>query len=60
MLTSGNTLRDMSLPAGSLVMMIRRGQRYIVPNGTKKLLPGDHLLIIEEDCQKSIHDNRPS
>lgn len=48
-LAGGNTLRDMNLPAGSLVMMIRRGSRYIVPNGTRRLQPGDTLLIIKED-----------
>ncbi|MCM1077406.1 MAG: potassium/proton antiporter [Bacteroides sp.] len=48
-LAEGNTLRDMSLPTGSLVIMIRRGSRYIVPNGTRRLHPGDTLLIIKED-----------
>lgn len=48
-LAGGNTLRDMQLPAGSLVMMIRRGERYIVPNGSRRLLPGDRLLIIKEE-----------
>lgn len=48
-LAGGCTLRDMSLPEGSLVMMIRRGRRYIVPNGTRRLHPGDKLLIIKEN-----------
>lgn len=48
-LAGGATLRDMHLPAGSLVMMIRRGSRYIVPNGTRRLQPGDTLLIIKEE-----------
>ena len=48
-LAGGNTLRDMNIPAGSLVMMIRRGNRYIVPNGTRRLHPGDTLLIIKEE-----------
>lgn len=48
-LAAGNTLRDMHLPAGSLVMMIKRGQRYIVPNGSVALQPGDSLLIIKEE-----------
>lgn len=48
-LAGGATLRDMHLPAGSLVMMIRRGGRYIVPNGTRRLHPGDELLIIREE-----------
>lgn len=48
-LTNGATLSDMKLPAGSLVMMIKRGDHHIVPNGSRKLLPGDKLLIIKED-----------
>ena len=48
-LAAGTTLRDMHLPPGSLVMMIRRGNRYIVPNGTRRLQPGDRLLIIKEE-----------
>ncbi len=51
-LESGNTLRDMRLPEKSLVMMIRRGARYIVPNGTRKLQPGDTLLIIKEETEQ--------
>lgn len=50
-LAEGNTLGQMKLPEGSLVMMIRRGKRYIVPNGTKRLHAGDVLLIIREDGQ---------
>ena len=39
----------MNLPVGSLVMMIRRGKRYIVPDGSRRLYPGDVLLVIRED-----------
>lgn len=49
MLAAGDTLSLMKLPAGSLVMMIRRDGRYIVPDGSRRLLPGDELLIIRED-----------
>ncbi|MDE6449186.1 MAG: potassium/proton antiporter [Muribaculaceae bacterium] len=48
MLERGNTLKDIQLPAGTLVMMVRRGDSYIVPNGTRKLHPGDRLLLIKE------------
>lgn len=47
-LINGNTLREITLPEGGLVMMIRRGDRYIVPDGRRKLHPGDTLLIISE------------
>ena len=36
----------MRLPAGMLVMMVKRGSKFIVPNGSMKLYAGDRLLII--------------
>lgn len=47
-LAGGDTLRDMALPKGSLVMMVKRGERYMVPNGNLQLRPDDVLLIIKE------------
>ena len=29
--------------------MVKRDRRYMVPNGTLKLVPGDRLLVIQED-----------
>lgn len=55
-LTKGNTLSDIALPQGQLVMMIRRGDRYIVPNGKRKLSAGDTLLIIKEDASRDYDD----
>lgn len=48
-LARATTLSEMQLPPGSLVIMIRRGNRYIVPNGHRRLHPADTLLIIRED-----------
>ena len=42
----GNTLQSLALPRGMLVIFIKRAGRYIVPNGTVELLPGDTLLVI--------------
>lgn len=42
----GNTLKALELPKGVLVIFIKRGDRYIVPNGGVELQPGDHLLMI--------------
>ncbi len=50
-LENGNTLRDIALPEGELVMMIRRDGRFIVPNGKRRLQTGDNLLIITEDVK---------
>lgn len=57
-LAAGATLRDMTLPPGALVMMIRRNGRYIVPNGTRRLHPGDTLLIIREDETQDVQTSR--
>lgn len=47
-LSGGDTLADIHLPVGGLVMMIRRDGRYMVPDGKRRLRPGDALLIISE------------
>lgn len=43
-----DTLQTMTLPEGALVMMIRRNNKYIIPDGKRQLLPGDALLLIKE------------
>ena len=48
MLINGSQLADMKLPKGTLVMIIKRGDEYIVPNGTVSLHIGDKLLLISE------------
>ncbi len=47
----GAHLRDVKLPEKTLVMMIRRGDKYIVPNGSTVLHRGDKLLLISEEIQ---------
>ena len=42
----GSTLREFQLPEGVLVLTIKRGEKYIVPNGNVSLEQGDRLLII--------------
>ncbi len=50
-LLHGNTLKELKLPEGMLVMMIKRQDKFIVPNGSVELQAGDRLLIISD------HDN---
>ena len=45
-LAHGATLREMHLPHGIRVMMVRREGRFLVPHGSMKLEPGDRLVII--------------
>ena len=48
MLEKGCFVRDLHLPQGQLVMMVKRDKELLVPNGQLELLEGDHLLIIQE------------
>ena len=49
MLTHGNTLAKMHIPTGHLAMMVKRGNKYIVPNGQLELFVGDTLLFISSN-----------
>ncbi len=48
-LSRGQTLRDLNLPHGIRVMMVRRGDRFLVPHGSMPLEVGDRLIIIIGD-----------
>ena len=48
-LAEGDTLRDLSLPHGIRVVTVRRNDKFLVPHGSMKLMPGDQLLIIMGD-----------
>ena len=48
-LKNGPTLRDLGLPHGIRVMMVRRGDSYLVPHGSMPLEAGDRLVIIMGD-----------
>ncbi|MGM0669437.1 MAG: TrkA C-terminal domain-containing protein, partial [Gemmatimonadota bacterium] len=43
---AGNPLRMIGLPRGTLVAVVRRNGRTIVPNGSSIIESGDHLTII--------------
>jgi cell volume regulation protein A len=47
-LSQGNRLADLPLPANTLVVMVKRGKRYFVPKGNTELQKGDRLLIISD------------
>ena len=50
--TKGDTLKDMNLPQGTLVMIVKRNNEYLIPNGTLKLHVGDKLLLISEKTKE--------
>ena len=51
-LDKADTLKDMNLPKGTLVMIVKRDDEYLIPNGTLKLHLGDKLLLISEKREK--------
>ena len=52
MLKNGNRLADMDIPKGTLVMLVKRGNEFIIPNGQVELYEGDKLLFISENPRK--------
>lgn len=53
-LKNGNRLMKLSLPDNTLVTMIKRKNKYIVPTGKTVLYPGDKLLVITDNDQELI------
>ena len=51
-LVMGRTLRDLHLPHGIRVIMVRRAEKYIVPHGSLELKSGDRLVIIMGDTEE--------
>lgn len=49
MLMHGNSLSTMNIPAGKLAMMIKRDNRYLIPNGKTELAEGDIILFISSN-----------
>lgn len=49
MLEDGNRLMDMNIAPGTLVMLVKRGSEFMIPNGRMELRVGDKLLYISEN-----------
>ena len=50
-------VKDMNLPKGTLVMIVKRGDEFLIPNGTLKLHEGDKLLLISEKSKEEDTDS---
>ena len=48
----GNCLKDLTIPKGTLVIMVRRGENFFIPTGSTELQLGDQLLIISDHDAK--------
>ena len=49
----GNTLKYMNLPKGTLVMMVKRGDQFLIPDGKLELQVDDKLLLISEKREET-------
>jgi len=47
-LAKGNTLREITIPPRTLVIMVRRGEDFFIPTGSSVLEKGDQLLVISD------------
>ena len=54
-LESGNTLKEIQFPQGARVVIIRRDDKFIIPDGSVDLLSGDQLLIIYGEADEDHH-----
>ena len=50
-LQNGNQLKDLQMPLGRRVIMIKRGEDFILPEGNAALMEGDQMLILESYVQ---------
>ncbi len=57
-LAQGNQLKDISLPGGTLVVMVKRDDDYFVPTGTTPLSLGDKLLVLTDNSEELRNDLR--
>jgi cell volume regulation protein A len=48
-LQSGNKLMNLSLPDNTLVVMVKRGEKFFIPKGHTLLREGDKLLVISDN-----------
>ena len=53
-LAGGNRLVDLHLPKGQLVMIVKRGSEFLIPNGQMELKVGDKLLLITEGKNEKV------
>ena len=54
MLSEGNKLMELDLREEELVILVRRGENYMVPKGKLELEVGDILLIVYEQPTTSL------
>ena len=51
---AGKKIRDIGFPTGSLVALVRRGSRTLVPSGSLELESSDRLTVIGDESGISL------
>lgn len=46
LLENGTMLKDITLPPNTLVVMVKRGCKFLVPTGKTQLYIGDRLFLV--------------
>ena len=49
LISDGALIKDISLPPKTLVVMVKRGDKYLVPTGNTRLCLGDSMFLIAEE-----------
>lgn len=52
LLKKGNHLMDLTLPDNTLVVMVKRDNKFFIPRGSTKLNIGDKLLVITDNDEE--------
>lgn len=52
LLENGNHLMDLTLPDNTLVVMVKRDNKFFIPRGKTKLNMGDKLLVITDNDEE--------
>lgn len=52
LLENGNHLMDLTLPDNTLVVMVKRDNKFFIPRGKTKLNIGDQLLVITDNDEE--------
>ncbi len=58
MLTRGNQVKNLSLPSGVLIIMIKRDGKYLIPNGSMEVMTQDQLLLITQSNPEQEHQRQ--
>ncbi len=48
----GKLVRDVAWPPLSLLVAVKRGGREIIPHGDTRILPGDYLIVLTDECER--------